>query len=147
MGHVANVRKQPASLRSDSGPHHRNHWPTSPEYAASEIINSASHRRDDGLFHDVVDQASTFVETNLAQMLAYAIYSGVAEGWLPTAYREPADTLRAAARARLDSSGYVRGLCSAPNFDRPGVSTEGQAFCVLMEAAGSRLELADPVVA
>ena len=34
MGHVANVKKQPASLRSDSGPHHRNQRPTSPEYAA-----------------------------------------------------------------------------------------------------------------
>jgi rhamnogalacturonyl hydrolase YesR len=115
---------------------------------ASEIIDGClAHQRPDGLFHDVVDQSSTFVETNLAQMLAYAIYSGVVEGWLPTAYREPADTLRAAARAKMDSSGYVQGVCSAPNFDRPGVSTEGQAFCVLMEAAGSRLELADPVVA
>ena len=33
VGHIANVRKQPASLRSDSGPHHRNQWPTSQEYA------------------------------------------------------------------------------------------------------------------
>src|SRR6266568_1673131 len=33
VGHVANVKKQPASLRSDSGPHHRNQRPTSPEYA------------------------------------------------------------------------------------------------------------------
>lgn len=33
VGHVANVRKQPASLRSDSGPLHRNRRPTSPEYA------------------------------------------------------------------------------------------------------------------
>ena len=33
VGHVANVRKQPASLRSDPGPHHRNRRPTSPEYA------------------------------------------------------------------------------------------------------------------
>src|ERR1700722_20830372 len=32
VGHATNVRKQPASLRSDSGPHHRNQRPTSPEY-------------------------------------------------------------------------------------------------------------------
>ena len=35
VGRIANVRKQPASLRSDPGPHHRNRWPTSPECAAS----------------------------------------------------------------------------------------------------------------
>ena len=36
VGRAANVRKQPASLRSDSGPHHRNQWPTSMEYAAEQ---------------------------------------------------------------------------------------------------------------
>jgi hypothetical protein len=34
VGRAAKVRKQPASLRSDPGPHHRNRRPTSPEYAA-----------------------------------------------------------------------------------------------------------------
>jgi hypothetical protein len=34
----------------------------------------------------------------------------------------------------------VRGVCGAPEFIRPGVSTEGQAFCILMEAAGERVE-------
>ena len=33
VGQVATVRKQPASLRSDPCPHHRNRWPTSPECA------------------------------------------------------------------------------------------------------------------
>jgi hypothetical protein len=39
----------------------------------------------------------------------------------------------------MDADGYVQGACGAPNFDRPGVSTEAQAFCILMEAAGSKL--------
>jgi hypothetical protein len=38
----------------------------------------------------------------------------------------------------MDAFGYVQGVCGAPNFDRSGTSTEGQAFCILMEAAGSR---------
>src|SRR5512135_1143465 len=32
--------------------------------------------RPDGLFHDVVNDPSTFVETNLSQMLAYVLYRG-----------------------------------------------------------------------
>ena len=44
--------------------------------------------------------------------------------------------MRGAARAKMDSFGYVQGVCGAPNFDRPGTATEGQAFCILMEAAG-----------
>jgi len=112
---------------------------------AQEIVDGCvQHQRPDGLFHNVVDQSATFVETNLAQMLGYAVYEGVAEGWLPKNYRTHADTMRAAARAKMDAYGYVQGACSAPNFDRPGTSTEAQAFCILMEAAGSRAEAAHP---
>ena len=115
---------------------------------ATEIIDGClKHQRPDGLFHNVVDQPSTFVETNLAQMLSFAIYHGIAQGWLAASYREFADTMRAGARAKMDSFGFVQGVCGAPDFDRPGVSTEGQAFCIMMEAAGARLESADPVLA
>jgi rhamnogalacturonyl hydrolase YesR len=110
-----------------------------------EIVDGClQHQRADGLFYDVIDQPSTFVETNLAQMLAYAVYEGVASGWLPASYRAHADRMRAATRSKMDAYGYVQGACSAPNFDRPGTSTEAQAFCILMEAAGNRLEAAHP---
>ncbi len=91
------------------------------------------HQRPDGLFHNAVDDPATFVETNLAQMLAYAVYTGVAEGWLMGSYRAHADRMCAAARAKMDTYGFVQGVCGAPEFDRPGVSTEAQAFCILME--------------
>jgi unsaturated rhamnogalacturonyl hydrolase len=108
---------------------------------AREIVDGClAHQRTDGLFHNVVDQPETFVETNLAQMLAYAVYVGVADGWLPADYRAHADGMRAAARAKMDDYGFVQGACGAPEFDRPGTSTEAQAFCVLMEAAGRRFE-------
>ena len=107
---------------------------------AREIVDGClRHQRADGLFHDAIDQPATFVETNLAQMLAYAVYEGVRGGWLPAGYRAQADRLRAAARNKMDAYGFVQGACSAPNFDRPGTSTEAQAFCILMEAAGNRV--------
>jgi hypothetical protein len=42
----------------------------------------------------------------------------------------------------MDADGYVQGARGAPNFDRPGTSTEAQAFCIMMEAAGSKLSQA-----
>lgn len=112
---------------------------------AKDIVDGClQHQRPDGLFHDVVDQPATFVETNLAQMLAFALYEGIGAAWLPSSYRGHADRLRAAARAKMDSYGYVQGACGAPDFDRPGTSTEAQAFCIMMEAAGSRLESVTP---
>jgi len=96
-------------------------------------------QRSDGLFHNVIDQPGTFVETNLAQMLAFATYEGVSGGWLPKSYLAHADRMRSAAREKMDSFGYVQGVCGAPGFDRSGTSTEGQSFCVMMEAAGSKV--------
>jgi rhamnogalacturonyl hydrolase YesR len=106
---------------------------------AQEIIDGCLlHQRPDGLFHNVVDQPATFVETNLAQMLTFAIYEGISAGWLPAGYRAHADRMRAAARQKMDADGFVQGACGAPNFDRPGTSTEAQAFCIMMEAAALR---------
>jgi rhamnogalacturonyl hydrolase YesR len=114
------------------------------EFCREIVDGCLAHRRADGLFHDAVDQPATFVETNLAQMLAYAIFDGVAEGWLPERYLKCAYELRTAARRKMDAFGFVQGVCSAPRFDRPGISTEGQAFCILMESAGSKADRAFP---
>ena len=98
-----------------------------------------AYQRPDGLFHDVVDRPDTFVEANLAQMLAFAIYTGVLGGWLPGQYRAAAERMRSAARSKMDSYGYVQSVCGAPNFDSPGTSTEAQAFAIMMEAAAAKL--------
>jgi rhamnogalacturonyl hydrolase YesR len=104
-------------------------------YVRETIDGCLAHLRPDGLFHDVLDEPGTFVETNLAQMLAYSIYRGLAEGWLDARYRDAAERMRAAALAKVDAEGLVRGVCGSPTFDRAGTATEGQAFCLLMEAA------------
>jgi unsaturated rhamnogalacturonyl hydrolase len=96
-----------------------------------------AYQRPDALFHDVLDKPGTFVETNLAQILAYTIYTGVAGGWLPATYMQAADRMRAAARAKVDRYGLVQDVCGAPDFDRAGIAPEGQAFFIRMEAAAN----------
>jgi rhamnogalacturonyl hydrolase YesR len=101
----------------------------------THLENCLKWMRPDGLFHDVIDDPNSFVETNLGQMLAYAIYRGVHLGVVEKTYLEKAEKMREAALAKVDRWGFVRDAAGAPKFDRPGISPEAQAFTLLMEAA------------
>jgi len=104
-------------------------------YVRETVKGCLALMRPDGLFHDFLDEPATFVETNTAQMMAYAIYRGVALGWLDQDLLASADLMRSAARAKVDQYGLVQGVCASPRFDRPGYAPEGQAFFLLMESA------------
>lgn len=110
------------------------------QYAREVIDGCLVHRRKDGLFHDVVDNPATFIETNLGQQLAYSIYRGVRGGWLDSDYLKEAQVMRRAAHAKVDEYGLVQGVCGSPIFDSAGTATEGQAFFLLMEAAAAESE-------
>jgi len=108
---------------------------------ATELIDTIlGYRTDDWHFYDVIDDPSTFVETNLGQMVAYGIFRGVASGWLPKERLEEARKLQQAARGKVDQYGLVQDVCGAPRFDRAGVAAEGQSFYLLMEAAAAKCE-------
>lgn len=105
-----------------------------------ELIDAAlPFQREDGLFHDVIDNPNSFVETNFAQMLAYSIYRGVKAGWLDKKYLMKANKMRRAAHSKVDSLGFVQGVCGAPFFDRSSVAVEAQAFFIMMEVAYQQL--------
>jgi unsaturated rhamnogalacturonyl hydrolase len=97
-----------------------------------------AHRRADGSFFDVVDDPDTFEENNLAQMLAFACFTGAADGWLPADYAGTGAELLQHARGKVDALGFVTPVCGAPNFDRPGTSVEAQSFFLLATAASRR---------
>ncbi len=99
--------------------------------------------RPDGLAYDVLDDPRTFVETNFTQMCAYTLFTGMADGWLEECYSQQAQRLRAAANAKVDRYGLVQDVCGSHHFAGPGVSPEGQAFYLLMEAAAARYEKKD----
>ena len=119
------------------------------EYAAQKAVleqrvrllltSALRYQRADGMFHDVLDDPSSFVEINCGQMFAYTIYRGVCEGWLDRSLLNAADRIRQAAHACVDDYGLVRRVCGMPHFDRPFVAPEGQAFFILMEAAKAQL--------
>jgi unsaturated rhamnogalacturonyl hydrolase len=97
------------------------------------------HRAPSGLFHDVLDDPSTFEEVTAAEMVAYGILTGVADGWLPGSYAAAGRSLVATAREHVDGDGLLTPACGSPRFDRPGTSAEAQAFFLLATAAQDRL--------
>jgi unsaturated rhamnogalacturonyl hydrolase len=73
-----------------------------------EIITGAlPYLRDDGLFHDVLNDPSSFIETNVGQMLAYVIYKGVSAGYLSSSYLGPAHKMKKATEKKVDEFGLV----------------------------------------
>ncbi len=81
-------------------------------------------------------------------MLAYTIYRGILDKWLDRAeydidWLDIANRIRRTANAKVDSYGYVHGVCGAPDFSHSGFAVEGQAFFILMESAASKLGLTE----
>jgi unsaturated rhamnogalacturonyl hydrolase len=109
------------------------------QYVQDIIDGCLAYIREDGLFHNVLDNPQSFVETNLSQMLAYSIYRGIKGGWIGEGYKEKADKMRAATHAKVDELGLVQGVCGAPEFDHAGTAAEGQVFFLLMEVAHKEL--------
>lgn len=109
-------------------------------HARAVIDACLAHRDADGLFHNIVDDNTTFSEGNLAQMLAYSILTGVLDNWLPTGYADIGRSLVRTARGLVDDRGFVTGVCGAPRFDRSGTSAEAQSFFLLATNAERRLD-------
>jgi len=108
------------------------------------LMNSMRFQREDHLFHNVINDPNTFVETNFPQMVAYTIYRGLIDGWLETKeknfdWAEIANSIRKEVHKKVDCYGYVQGVCGAPDFSGSGYAVEGQAFFILMEASAKKL--------
>ncbi len=110
------------------------------EHAHTVIDACLALRADNGIFHNIVDDPDSFAEGNLAQMLAYAILTGVSDGWLPRSYEPIGRSLVGSARGLVDEHGFVRQVCGAPHFDHQGTSAEAQAFFLLATAAEKLLD-------
>jgi rhamnogalacturonyl hydrolase YesR len=108
-------------------------------YIRQNIDGCLTYMRNDYLFHNVIDDSSSFVETNLSQMLAYTVFRGIDAGWVNKKYIDAALGMRGAAHNKADRLGYVQGVCGAPYFNSPGRAVEGQAFFLLMENAYQQL--------
>lgn len=107
---------------------------------ARELLDAcAAWEREDGRFHDVLDDEASFVDGTAGLMLGWAALVGVADDWLPEDYAVAARRWIAASLARVDEHGLVREVCGAPDFTTQGTSAEAQAFALLALSAQDAL--------
>ena len=108
------------------------------QYTTDVLDGCISNQLPNGMFYDFITEPN-FEETALGCMLAFTIYTGVESGWLDKTYLVPADKMRATAYANVDEYGLLQNASSAPRFNKPGTSTEAQAFFLMMEATYRKL--------
>ncbi len=108
-------------------------------YLVELLEGLLANMRSDGLFHDIVDDPQTYVETNLSQMAAFAIYKAVKNGAIDSSYLQAAKKMQQGALSKVDQFGYVQGAAGSPMFNAPGTSTEAQAFLLMMTAAEAKI--------
>jgi rhamnogalacturonyl hydrolase YesR len=111
------------------------------EIAAKSIIlidSLLAHLTPDNLLHNFVDDPSSFTEVNCPQMLAYSIYCGLTAGWLDPSYLPHAEKIRETTAKKVDKYGFVRDVCGISDIDQTGVAPEGQAFCLMLDAAAKK---------
>ncbi|MDR1356164.1 MAG: glycoside hydrolase family 88 protein [Tannerellaceae bacterium] len=110
-------------------------------YLTELLDGLISNMRTDGLFHDIVDDTQSYVETNLSQMAAFAIYKSVRTGAIDKVYLEAAGKMKDGALSKVDEYGYVQGAAGSPYFNAPGTSTEAQAFLLMMLAEEKKITI------
>ncbi|TCD69070.1 hypothetical protein EIP91_008968 [Steccherinum ochraceum] len=117
------------------------------------LLACSEHMLPNGLFHDILDDTSSFIETNLSQQLAYTLFrlldlhahtSPELKRRIPLFEldeasaedrKQKAETMYQAAVAKTDTWGFVRDVCGSPRFNAAGTAAEGQAFGLLQEIA------------
>lgn len=116
--------------------------PRAQEIAAdfAELVEAMlPFQAENGLFHDVLDDSSTFYESECTEMFAYSIYKMVLLNMGEERWLEAADRAREAVRSRVDAFGILQGCAGSPTFETEGTSVEGQAHLIMMEAAAASL--------
>lgn len=91
-------------------------------YVKEAIDGVLVHERPDHLFHDVLDDSSSFVETNVGQQIAYSIFRLAHRGSLDSQYLERAKEIRRAVHTKVDQYGLVQGVCGSPRFISSGTA-------------------------
>lgn len=106
----------------------------------TELLNTMlSYETDNHLFYDVLDDSSTFEETEVSEMVAYSIFRAVKENVIEESFLCRAYEIRTAVYGKITENGLLLDCASSPEFIKPGTSVEGQAHFLMMEEAFERL--------
>ena len=98
------------------------------------LFSVISYAENDGRFHDILDDPSSFMDGTSTMMTASAVYRGIYKGYLPSSYLGWAETAFQSVSEKIDAYGLVREVCGCPDFMRQGTSCEAQAAYIMASA-------------
>lgn len=101
----------------------------------SLLDNMLKLETEENGFYDILDEPSSFLESETAAMVAYTIYRGIKEGILKETYMYRADAIRAKVYGKIQPSGLIFDAAGSPSFTKKGTSVECQAHVIMMEQA------------
>jgi rhamnogalacturonyl hydrolase YesR len=89
---------------------------------------------DDGRFHDILDDETSFMDGTSSMMMAACVYRGIAGGYISKDRRMAADKAYEAVSGTIDEYGILHEVCGCPDFTDEGTSAEAQASYIMASA-------------
>ena len=81
------------------------------ELLSRQIVGLSRYQSDSGLWHQLIDRESTYLETSSTAMYTYAIAKAINEGWLDSRYAVIAERGWEGVTSRILADGQVEGIC------------------------------------
>lgn len=81
------------------------------ELLSRQIVGLSRYQSDSGLWHQLIDRESTYLETSSTAMYTYAIAKAINERWLDSRYAVIAERGWEGVTSRILADGQVEGIC------------------------------------
>ena len=108
-------------------------------FCAGLLRSMLRFQLEDGRFHDILDEADSFIDGTSALMAATVIYRGILNGTLEKDCLEAAERAFATVSGKVDGIGLVREVCGCPHFTEEGTSAEAQAAWIMADSWRKKL--------
>ena len=108
-------------------------------FCAGLLRSMLRFQLEDGRFHDILDEADSFIDGTSALMAAAVIYRGILNGTLEKDCLEAAERAFATVSGKVDGIGLVREVCGCPHFTEEGTSAEAQAAWIMADSWRKKL--------
>lgn len=81
------------------------------ELLTRQIVGLSRYQSNSGLWHQLIDKESTYLETSSTAMYTYAIAKAINEGWLDSRYAVIAERGWEGVTSKILADGQVEGIC------------------------------------
>ena len=119
---------------------------------AGHLRSLCQYQDSSGLWHQVLDRPSSYLETSCTAMFCYGLARGVSEGWLDRSYAEHARRAWAGVSRRVRPDGQIEGICRGTGVgftmqfydERPTPLNDTRGIGAVLLAGSAMLQIPQP---